>query len=98
MKTPHAPARAYINSVPVRHGEVTIVTSTNAFETMRHSSKLAENTMKAGVPALLINCSVSDKYFKEYFSKHHTTHSGGKELILHSSVRGNLIGEREAID
>src|SRR5690349_20072792 len=99
MKKHNDTKRAYINHVPVRHGEMTIVTSTNADATMKHASRLAANTQKAGVPVLLVNCGISDKLFKEYFYANHPMQSSNKkELILMSSVRGNLIGEREAID
>ena len=90
--------RAYVNQVPVRHGEVTVVTSTNAVATMKHSSRLAVSTQAAGVPVLLVNCGMSDKRFREYFYEVHPPQLTKQELVLHSSVRGNLVGEREAID
>jgi len=90
--------RAYINNVPIRHGEVTVITSDNAVATMKHSSLLACSTQKAGVPVLLVNCGMSDKRFREYFYENHDTSSSKQEVILMSSVRGNLIGARDAID
>jgi hypothetical protein len=98
MKKNKHTKRAYVNQVPVRHGEVTVVTSTNAVATMKHSSRLAVATQKAGVPVLLVNCGMSDKRFREYFYETHSPQIKKQELVLHSSVRGNLIGEREAID
>ena len=97
-KTNEKAQRAYINNVPIRHGELTIVTSNNADDSMKHSSRLAANTQKAGVPVLLLNCAISDKLFKEYFHKAHEHCPGRKELIAKSCTRGDLIGEREAID
>ena len=41
---------------------------------------------------------MSDKRFKEYFYDHHDITGKKNRLVLHSSVRGDLIGEREAID
>ena len=90
--------RAYINNIPLRHGEITVVTSDNAVATMQHSSRLAESVQKAGVSTLLINCGMSDKRFKEYFYDNHDQSVKKPELVLYSSVRGNLIGEREALD
>ena len=90
--------RAYINNVPLRHGEVTIITSDNAMATMQHSSRLAESIKNAGSPTLLINCGMSDKRFKEYFYENHDAAVKNHEIVLYSSIRGDLIGEREAID
>lgn len=98
MKKNKYTKRAYVNQVPIRHGEVTVVTSTNATATMKHSSRLACSTQAAGVPVLLINCGMSDKRFREYFYEHHAPQIKKQALLLHSSVRGNLVGEREAID
>jgi hypothetical protein len=91
-------SRTYINNVPIRHGEVTVVTSDNATATMQHSSRLAKNTQKAGVPVLLINCGMSDKRFREYFYAEHDTPSNKKGVYLMSSVRGDLIGERGDVE
>jgi len=90
--------RSYINSIPLRHGEVTVVTSGNAVRTMQHCTRLASDAQKTGLPVLLVNCGMSDARFKEYYYEHYDPCVKKPELVLKSSVRGNLIGEREAID
>jgi hypothetical protein len=98
MRPKNTNDRAYINRVPVRHGELTIVASHNAESSMKHSAQLAAKTQQSGVPVLLINCAMSDKQFKEHFNKHHAPSVKRPHVVLMSSVRGNLIGEKEAID
>ena len=63
--------RAYVNHVPLRDGEVTIVTSVSAEASMVHSCRLGADMQKAGVPTLILNCAISDKRFREYFAKNH---------------------------
>ena len=95
------PARTYspfINNIPIRHGEITVITSRNAVASMKHSSRLASDTKKTGLGTLLINCSMSNNRFQEFFLEHYDPCVKKPELVIHSSVQGNLIGEREAID
>jgi hypothetical protein len=101
MKTKNfntAHSRSYINNIPVRDGELTIVTSDSAEDTLVHSAKLAASAQQAGVPALLINCTVSRKRFTEYFNANHEYHNTFPQLITHSSMRGELIREKEMIE
>ena len=89
--------RAYVNHIPLRHGEVTIVTSESAEASMVHSCRFAADTQKAGVATLILNCALSDKRVREYFLKHHKWSNNDPQLLFKSSVRGNLIGDAEDI-
>src|SRR6185295_15294029 len=97
MKTTTNKRRSYINNVPVREGEISIVTSRSAVETMKHSSRLGADMQKAGMPVLLLNCGMSDARFKEYFFEHHK-YPTSPHIVLKSSVRGDLVGDRESIN
>ena len=88
----------YINSIPIKHGEITIVTSDHAEATMHHSSRLASAAQQVGVGVLLINCGMSNRRFREHFYSEHTEVYDEPRLIVKSSVVGNLVGERDNID
>lgn len=90
--------RSYINNVPIRQGEVTIVTSESAEASMVHSCRFGDSTAKAGVSTLILNCAMSDKRFKEYFHANHKWQNSTPQLLFKSSVRGNLVGDAEAIE
>ena len=89
--------RSYVNHIPLRNGEVTIVTSDSAEASMVHSCRFAAETQKAGVGTLVINCALSDKRFREYFLKHNGWSNSEPKMLFKSSVRGNLIGDAEDI-
>jgi hypothetical protein len=93
------PKTNYIINVPLVHGEITVVTADHAEDTMRHSARLANAIKDTGLNVLAINCGMSDKRYRGHFYE-----AVGREsfrdpkCIIKSSVCGNLIGEREAID
>lgn len=89
--------RAYVNHVPLRDGEVTIVTSVSAEASMVHSCRLGADMQKAGVPTLILNCAISDKRFREYFAKNHKWSNNNPKLMFKSSSRGNLAADAEDI-
>jgi hypothetical protein len=90
---------SYINSIPFRHGEITVVTSDHAEATMQHSARLANSVKETGLNVLAINCGMSDRRFREHFYQAHGREAFKEpRCIIKSSVCGNLIGEREAID
>lgn len=89
--------RAYVNHVPLRNGEVTIVTSESAEASMVHSCRLGADMQKAGVPTLILNCAISDKRFREYFAKNHKWSNNNPKLMFKSSSRGNLAADAEDI-
>jgi len=92
------------------HGEITIVKSDHAEKLMKGSHELAAEIQRVGMGVLLINCGMSDRRFREYSepaklkAKSEKLKRGKKNpsaekvhLIIHSSVRGDLAGERDAI-
>ena len=81
----------------MRHGELTIITSDSAEASMVHSCRLGSDAEKAGLPTLIVNCALSPKRFKEHFNANHQP-KAKPELFLHSSVKGNLASEADAID
>jgi hypothetical protein len=95
---------AYVKNIPMAHGEISLVTSKNAEHMTRHACKLAEQVNQSGMNVMLINCGMSENRFFEF--AHEETSAANEKgpksdshvpLILHSSVRGNLIGESEGI-
>lgn len=70
---------AYVNNVPICHGEITVIVSDHAEKTIHHSCKLAETIQKAGVSTLLINCGVSAQRFREAAPKPDVTIIQGED-------------------
>ena len=89
--------KTYINQIPLAHGELTVIVSDHAEKVMRHSCKLAKSVKEAGVSALLINCGMSDARFREH-SGYPEEANPAAHLVIKSSIRGDLIGERVEID
>jgi hypothetical protein len=90
---------SYINHVPFLQGEITVITSDHAEATMKHSARLAHSIKNVGLNVLAINCGMSDRRFREHYYEAHGKESFKEpRCIIKSSVCGNLIGEREAID
>ncbi len=97
----------YVNNVPLAHGRVTVVMSDNGDKVMAHSCKLAGSIKTAGIGVLLINCGMSDRSFREHAGDledfrtfpHHLVEPDSKpQLVIHTSIRGDLVCERDAID
>ena len=99
MKLPH------VNSVPLAHGELSVVLSASTENMLAHSTTLASDIRKHGVNTLLINCGVSSRRFNEHIMPLTTTNdwfykrTDDKEvkLVPYSSNRGDLIGESDTI-
>ncbi|MFI5262897.1 MAG: hypothetical protein ACHQM6_00120 [Candidatus Kapaibacterium sp.] len=93
----------YVNNIPLAHGEVTVVISNNASSVAKHSWELAAGIQKVGMGVLLINCGMSKGRFNEFEETTLPQPNTGKpkhgqqHLVVHSSVRGDLAGERDAI-
>jgi hypothetical protein len=96
----------YVNSVPLAHGELSVVLSESAENMLSHSTKLASDIRKHGVSTLLINCGVSTNRFHEHVMPATTTSDwfpdykkDEKEikLVPYSSTRGDLIGDADTI-
>jgi hypothetical protein len=100
----------YVNSVPLAHGELTIVMSKNADEIRKHSCSLADSIRKVGVGTILINCGISEQRFREDAPKpdvklaraedgepelEFMNKSEKAHLLLHTSVRGELVDDME---
>ncbi|MFI5263340.1 MAG: hypothetical protein ACHQM6_02360 [Candidatus Kapaibacterium sp.] len=93
----------YLNNIPLAQGEITVVMSKNAAVMAKHSWELAANIQNVGMGVLLINCGMSKRKFNQC---EETTvpepntgklNAGEEHLVVHSSVRGDLAGERDAI-
>ncbi|MEP7235458.1 MAG: hypothetical protein ABI778_09200 [Ignavibacteriota bacterium] len=100
-------ACAFINNVPVAQGQLTVVLSNNADKVMSHSCRIAKSAHKAGLSVLLINCGMSDHSFREHAGSIEVFTRLPRvpapldmvpQLVIHTSVRGDLICERDAID
>ena len=95
----------HVNSVPLAHGELSVVLSESAENMLTHSTKLASDIRKHGVNTLLINCGVSSNRFNEHVMPLTSTNdwfykrTNDKEvkLVPYSSNRGDLIGESDTI-
>jgi hypothetical protein len=96
MKTQLNTKRAYVNSVPICHGEITVVTSDSADDTVVHATRLGLNTQKAGVPTLIVNTGMSRKRFTEHFHAQNVDYKHPR-LLAHTSIRGDLVSEGEEI-
>ena len=96
----------HVNSVPLAHGELSIVLSESAENMLAHSTKLASDIRKLGVGTLIINCGVSEQRFNEHINPHISSsdrfykkqNEKETKLVPYSTCRGDLIGEFEAID
>ncbi len=94
------PHTAYMCNVPISHGEITIVTSDSALDTMRHSARMAIGLCEMGLSTMLINCGMSKKRFNQHFYETHDGVPIGKgkgTLFPHTSVAGNLADEQDGI-
>jgi hypothetical protein len=96
----------HVNSVPLAHGELSVVLSESAEDMLTHSTKLASEIRSHGVNTLLINCGVSANRFNEHIMPVTTTSDwfykykkDEKEtkLVPYSTCRGDLIGEADTI-
>jgi len=95
----------YVNSVPLAHGELSVVLSRSAENMLAHSTNLASDIRKHGVSTLLVNCGVSANRFNEHVMPITSTsdwfykRKDPKEtkLVPYSSSRGDLIGEADTI-
>jgi hypothetical protein len=89
----------YINNIPVLNGELTVVTSDHATATMRHASQLAFDAKGLGLNVLIINCGMSDKRFRGHIhEKFGEQVYHANRMVIHTSVCGDLVGERDALD
>ena len=95
--------KTYINNIPLSHGEVTVIMSKNAAVMSKHAWELAAGIQKVGMGVLLINCGMSKRKFNGFEETTLPRPNTGKlkqgeqHLVVHSSVRGDLAGERDAI-
>jgi len=95
--------KPYVNNIPLSHGEVTVIMSKNAAIMSKHAWELAANIQKTRVGVLLINCGVSKRKFNGYENSTKPTPNtlkpkqGEGYMVVHSSIRGDLAGERDAI-
>ncbi len=96
---------AHVNSVPLAHGEVSVVLSESAENMLAHSTKLASDIRTLGVSTLIVNCGVSKGRFNEYIQPYMQTsdyfyqRQDEKEVKLASlsTCRGDLINEGDTI-
>ncbi len=88
---------SYLNNVPITHGEVTVVISSDAESLLKHSCKLANSASDAGLGTLLINCGMSERRFREHLG-YPETKKRAMPFISRTSHKGDLIGERVGID
>ena len=96
----------YVNSVPLAHGELSVVLSESAENMLAHSTKLASDMRNLGVSTLLVNCGVSSNRFNEHVMPVTTTNDwfpdykeneNERKLVPYSSGRGDLIGDSDTI-
>ncbi len=101
----------YIKNIPVAHGEISVVLADDAEKLMRHSCQVGEQIKRAGLGVLLINCGMSDRRFRNHAREattalegqpfEHMPYATGtdapKEMLIHSSVAGDLIGEMDLL-
>jgi hypothetical protein len=97
MKTKTNNKCAYLNNIPINHGEMTVITSGSAEDIMAHSARTAAGAQKAGMSVLLINCGMSKNRFMEHIIEHNDVGLKHPCLIVKSSIRGELINEGEEI-
>jgi hypothetical protein len=86
-----------IANVPLINGEITVITSDSALDSLAHSLKLAHSAQNDGSSALYINCLVGRKRLAAYINANYAE-SGISAPKVHSSTRGDLVGDRETID
>lgn len=96
----------HVNSVPLAHGELSVVLSQSAENMLIHSTKLASEIRSHGVNTLLINCGVSANRFNEHvmpvttisdwFYKYKKDEKETK-LVPYSTCRGDLVGDSDTI-
>ncbi|HEY6171800.1 MAG TPA: hypothetical protein VIX80_06045, partial [Candidatus Kapabacteria bacterium] len=96
----------YVNSVPLAHGELSVVLSESTENMLIHSTKLASDMRNLGVSTLLVNCGVSANRFNEHVMPVTTTNDwfpdykedeNERKLVPYSSSRGDLIGDSDTI-
>lgn len=96
----------HVNSVPLAHGELSVVLSESAEDMLTHSTKLASDIRKLGVNTLLINCGVSERRFNEHVMPLTSTSDwfpdykkdeNEVKLVPFSTCRGDLVGESDTI-
>ncbi len=90
-------SRAYVRSVPMRPGELTIMTSKSAVASMVHGCAVGEESVRAGMGTFILNLGMSQKRFAEYFHANHEWKNDGAQFLFKTCVRGNLNTERENI-
>jgi len=95
----------HVNSVPLAHGEVSVVLSESAENMLAHSVKLASDMRNMGVGTLIVNCGVSKGRFNDHIqpymetSDYFYTRKDEKEVKLAnlSTCRGDLVSEGDTI-
>jgi hypothetical protein len=95
----------HVNSVPLAHGELSIVLSESAENMLAHSTKLASDIRNLGVGTLIVNCGVSERRFHEHIEPYISTsdrfysRKDEKEVKLASlsTCRGDLVSEGDTI-
>lgn len=95
----------HVNSVPLAHGELSVVLSESAENMLAHSTKLASDIRKLGVGTLIINCGVSEQRFNEHINPYISSsdrfykRKNEKEtkLVPYSTIRGDLVGDGDTI-
>ena len=84
-------------NVPVVHGEITVVYSTHAEASMKHSARLAAKSSSLGLNTLIVNCGMSHKRYHSHFSKQYEERYKKPRLILKSYVSGDMLDNTEEI-
>ena len=102
----------FVKNIPMAHGEVSVVLADNAEQLMQHSCRLAETIKQYGLGVLLINCGMSDRRFRKHaleatscrteqavdlMGQYHAMDAVKPQIMLHSSVCGDLVGEADTI-
>lgn len=96
---------AYVNNVPLAHGELSLVMSVSADEAVHHSWQLATECQRLGIGVLLVNTGFSKRRFTMADPRDHRASAAKREssqtreplLMVHSSNRGNVVGEANEI-
>jgi hypothetical protein len=87
----------YLKNVPIEHGEMTMVLGKSAEEVMQHAWRLAVECQQLGVGVMLINTGISKRRFTLADPRPHTGEKYRAQLMVHTSNRGDLVGEEEEI-